>query len=271
MKKKLRFSASYKYIFLVVMCFVFAFPFIWMLIATTNSSTDIIKGKILPGTFSIENIKVLWSTVSVNRVFLNSVRNSVAGTLASIFICSMAGYGFQVFRDKAKDRLMAILLLSMMIPFAAVMIPLFIVFSQMGLIDTTLGIILPSVSTAFLIFFFRQATSSFPLEIIQAARIDGMGEFGIFFRIFFPVMSPAFAAAAIITFMGNWNNYLWPTIILRTQESQTMPMLLTFLASGYTINYGILMMAVAICSLPTIIVFVTQQRKFVSGIMGSVK
>jgi lactose/L-arabinose transport system permease protein len=166
---------------------------------------------------------------------------------------------------------MAILLLSMMVPFASVMVPLFRMFSQAKLLNTTLGIVLPSISTAFLIFFFRQNSASFPMEIVQAARVDGLGELGIYARVYVPVMAPTFAAAAIIVFMGGWNNYLWPLIILLKQESRTMPILLASLTAGYVTDYGILMLAIAICTVPTLFIFITQQRRFVEGVLGSVK
>ena len=211
------------YAFLIIVCVFSTFPFLWMISSATNKSVDIIKGKVLFGSYFIENLKNLFSTVNLGGAFLNSLRNTAAGTLASLLICSMAGYGFQIYRDKNKERLMSILLLSMMVPFASVMIPLFKMFSVMKLLDTTAGFILPSISTAFLIFFFRQSSMSFPYEIVQAARVDGMGEFGIYAQIYLPVMAPTLAAAAIVTFMNNWNNYLWPLIIMQRQESRTMP------------------------------------------------
>jgi lactose/L-arabinose transport system permease protein len=109
------------------------------------------------------------------------------------------------------------------------------------------------------------------MEIVQAARVDGVSEFGIYLRIYMPVMAPTLAAAAIVTFMNQWNQYLWPLIILQKQESRTMPLMLTGLTAGYTTDYGILMLAVTICTLPTLFIFVTQQRRFVAGILGSVK
>lgn len=126
-------------------------------------------------------------------------------------------------------------------------------------------------ATAFLIFFFRQSSESFPIETVQAARVDGLGEFGIFFRIYVPIMAPTFAAAAIVTFMNAWNNYLWPLIIMQSQDSQTMPLLITGLTAGYTTDYGILMLSVTITTLPTLILFFTQQKRFVEGVLGSVK
>ncbi|AEF81565.1 carbohydrate ABC transporter permease [Leadbettera azotonutricia] len=268
---KIRVSRVFMYAFLVVVCFLAAFPYFWMVSAATNKSVEIIKGRLLFGTYLIENIKTLVATVTLGQIFWNSLRNAIAGTLASLIICSMAGYGFQIYRDKYKDRLIGILLLSMMVPFASIMVPLFRMFSQAKLINSTMGIILPSLSTAFLIFFFRQSSASFPMEIVQAARVDGVGEFGIYLRIYLPVMAPTLAAAAIVTFMNQWNQYLWPLIILQKQESRTMPLMLTGLTAGYVTDYGILMLAVTICTLPTLFIFVTQQRRFVAGILGSVK
>jgi lactose/L-arabinose transport system permease protein len=109
------------------------------------------------------------------------------------------------------------------------------------------------------------------MEVVQAARVDGLGEFGIYARIFLPIMAPTFAAAAIVTFMNYWNSYLWPLIIMQSQESRTMPLLLAGITAGYTTDYGLLMLAVTICTLPTVILFFTQQKRFVAGVLGSVK
>ena len=166
---------------------------------------------------------------------------------------------------------MNILLLSMMIPFASIMVPLFKMFSQAHLLNTTLGFVLPSISTAFLIFFFRQNSQSFPIETIQAARVDGLGEFQIYLRIYMPIMSPTFAAAAIVTFMNAWNNYMWPLIVMQDNRMRTMPLLVTGLTAGYVTDYGLLMLSVSIMTLPTVILFFTQQKRFVEGITGSVK
>jgi lactose/L-arabinose transport system permease protein len=166
---------------------------------------------------------------------------------------------------------MSILLLSMMIPFAAVMVPLFRLTSALRLLNTTAGIVLPGLSTAFLIFFFRQCSQSFPMEIVQAARVDGIGEFGIYARVYFPIMAPTFATAGIVSFMTAWNNYLWPLIVLQRENSRTLPILIAQLTQGYVIDYGLLTLAITVTTIPTIIIFVTQQRRFVEGILGAVK
>jgi lactose/L-arabinose transport system permease protein len=151
------------------------------------------------------------------------------------------------------------------------MVPLFRLTSAFKLLDTTTGIIMPFLSTAFLIFFFRQCAMSFPMEIVNSARVDGASEFGIFIKIFVPVMAPTFAAAAIVTFMSAWNSFLWPLIILRKETSKTIFILISQLSSGYVTDYGIQLLAITISVIPTLLIFVTQQRRFVEGILGSVK
>lgn len=260
-----------EYAFIIIFCLFSVFPFYWMLVGATNQSADVVTGKITFGTYLFENIKTMIKTLNVGRAFWNSLRTTLIQTVLSIMVCSMAGYGFQIYRDKGKDRLMKILLLSMMIPFATTMVPLFKMFSKIHLLNTTLGFVLPSISTAFLIFFFRQNSMSFPIETIQAARVDGLSEFMIYCRVYLPIMKPTFAAAAIVTFMNGWNNYLWPLIVMQSQKMQTMPLLVTGLTSGYVTDYGLLMLCVTIMTLPTVLIFFTQQKRFVEGIIGSVK
>jgi len=269
--KKLTPSTLFVYIVLIIIGFISVFPFYFFVVAATNPSVEVVRGRLYFGNYLSNNLENLLKTIPIGMGFYNSVRNAVIGTLGSLFICSMAGYGFQIYRNKAKDRLMSVLLLSMMIPFAAIMIPLFRLTASLKLLNTTVGIIMPGLSTAFLIFFFRQCSQSFPVEIVQAARVDGVGEFGIFLRIFIPVMAPTYAAAAIVTFMAGWNNFLWPLIILQKETAKTLPILITQLSSGYVTDYGMQLLAITISVIPTLIIFVTQQRRFVEGILGSVK
>ncbi len=260
-----------EYAFLILMCLLSVFPFYWMLVSATNQSSDVIAGKVTFGTHLIDNIKIMIEHGGIGRAFWNSLRVSVLGTVLSLIVCSAAGYGFQIYRDKHKDTLMNILLLSMMIPFSSVMVPLFRMFSKAHMLNTTFSMILPSVSTAFLIFFFRQNSVSFPVEIIQAARVDGLSEFGIWARVYVPIMSPTFAAAAIVTFMNTWNSYMWPLIVMQSQDMRVMPLYVTSLTAGYVTDYGLLMLAVTIMTVPTVVLFFSQQRKFVEGVTGSVK
>jgi lactose/L-arabinose transport system permease protein len=186
-------------------------------------------------------------------------------------VSSIAGYGFEIYHSKGKDRLMAVLLLAMMIPFAATMIPLFRLFANIGLLNSTWAVIIPAIATPFLILLFRQASRNFPHEMLEAARLDGLNEISIFFRIYMPTMRSTYAAAAVITFMAAWNNFLWPKVILLKTEYQTMPMLISNLSAGYVTNYGVLMLAVLLASLPTMVIFLILQRSFAAGMTGAIK
>lgn len=225
----------------------------------------------LPGGYIAQNMKALLENQDLARALWNSFRNAVILTLLALLVCSIAGYGFEIYHDKGKDIVMTLLLTAMMIPFAAIMIPLFKMFSGLKMVNTMAAFMLPTVSTPFLIMLFRQSARSFPHDIIEAARIDGLSEVGIFFRMFFPTMRSTYAAAMTITFMNAWNNYLWPKVILQTDDSITMPMLVANLLGGYTVDYGMLMLGVLICTIPTAVVFFCLQKSFAEGITGAVK
>ena len=259
------------YIFLIIVSFFSVFPFYWMISAATNNTIDVARGRLLFGTEALTNYNNLLANTSLYRSLGNSFKYSIAQTILALFICSLAGYGFEIYHDKAKDKLFGVLLLSMMVPQIATMIPLFKMISKVHLVNTVWGFILPAVSTVFLIMMFRQNSRNFPVDILEAARIDGLTEFAIFFKMYMPVMKASYAAAAVITFMNAWNAYLWPKAILNTNEAQTMPMLIANISSGYTTDYGMLMMGVLFCSIPTMIVFFVLQKQFAEGITGAVK
>ena len=260
-----------QYAFLIIFSLFSIFPLIWMVIAATNKSIDVIRGKMIPGTYLIENYKALVAQSELWHAMGNSFKYALVVTVLSLIVCSLAGYGFEIYHDKFKDGLMSVILLAMMVPFVATMIPLFGMMAKFGLLNTVAGFVLPSISTPFLIMLFRQSARSFPHDIIEAARIDGLGEFQIFVRMFFPTMRSTYAAAMTITFMNAWNNYLWPKVIMNKPETQTMPMLVSNLTAGYVTDYGMLMLAVLFCTLPTVIIFFCLQKSFAEGITGAVK
>lgn len=265
------------YVFLTIAALVSVFPIIWMAISATNQSVDVTKGRLLPGSNAGENFANLIGTIDLIPALMNSAKISIATTLLSLLIASLAGYGFEIYKSKAKDVVFTILLLSMMIPFASLMVPLYRMFGSLSAtlpaigIDTLTAVVLPTVTTAFLIFFFRQSTKMFPKELVEAGRIDGLSEIGVFFRIYVPTMKTTYAAAAIITFMASWNNYLWPLVVLQSPEKMTIPLLISNLGSSYSPDYGVIMMAILIATFPTALVFFLMQKHFVAGMMGSVK
>ena len=259
------------YIVLGVFSFLSVFPLYYMFCGATNPSIDIIRGKLIPGTYLLENLQTLLDNQNLLLALWNSVKNSVIVTVLTLLVCSLAGYGFEIFHDKYKDRLMSVLLIAMMLPFVATIVPLFKMFSKMHLINSTAALILPTISTPFMIMLFRQSARSFPHDIIEASRLEGLSEIRIFFTMFIPVMRSTYGAAATVTFMNAWNSYLWPKIIFQSNESITMPMLVANLKGGYFVDYGMLMLGVLICTLPTAIIFLALQKSFANGITGAVK
>ena len=259
------------YIVLTIASLLSVFPLYYMISGATNKSIDIVRGRLIPGTYLMENFKSLTTNQNLGLAMFNSFRNAIIITILTLLICSIAGYGFEIYHDKGKDLLMSILLLAMMLPFVALMIPLFTMFSKMGLVNSWMALVLPSISTPVMIMLFRQASRSFPVDIIEASRLEGMSEISIFFRMYIPVMKSTYGAAMTVTFMNAWNNYLWPKVILQNNESITMPMLVANLKSGYSVDYGMLMLGVLICTLPTAVIFFCLQKSFSNGLTGAVK
>ncbi|MCT1458502.1 carbohydrate ABC transporter permease [Aestuariimicrobium sp. p3-SID1156] len=259
------------YLFLAIASLVSVFPLFFMVVSATNTSQEVLNSKLWPGGHLVENYRHLVQAQDLWAALWHSAANAVGTTLLSLLVCSIAGYGFEVYHSRGKDWLMGLILLAMMIPFAATMIPLFRMFAELDMINSMMAVILPAVATPFLIMLFRQSARSFPHEIIEAARIDGLSELRIFFTMFIPTMRATYAAAAVITFMAAWNNFLWPKVILVNNDYQTIPMLISNLTAGYVTDYGMLMLAVLIASLPTMVLFLLLQRAFTEGITGAVK
>lgn len=259
------------YIFLIIVSFISVFPLYWMISAATNKSVDVAQGKIIPGSYAMQNFQSLITQQDLWKSLGNSFFFAIVQTLLALFICSLAGFGFELYHDKKKDLLFSIILLAMMVPQVATMIPLFKMISGANLLNTVWGFILPAISTPFLIMMFRQNSRNFPIDVMEAARIDGLTEIQIFFKMYMPMMKSTYAAAAVITFMNAWNSYLWPKVVITDNSAQTMPMLIANLANGYTTDYGVLMMGVLFCSVPTMIVFFILQKQFAEGITGAVK
>lgn len=259
------------YALLSLAAFVSIFPFFWMVVGATNTSADIIKGKATPGGALWTNMVVFFTSVDMPRILFNSFFIAGVGTAATLIVSSLAGYGFEMFRSRFRERIFGGLLLMLSIPFAALMVPLFIMMANLKLINTYQAIILPTVASIFIVFYFRQATKAFPHELRDAARVDGLKEWQIFLYIYIPVMRSTYAAATIIVFMANWNNYLWPLIVLQTNDMKTLTLVVAGLTSAYTPDFGVVMVGAIFATLPTLVIFFLLQRRFVEGMLGAVK
>lgn len=267
----LKLRAPTVYAFLGLMALLSVFPFIWMVISATNVSRDVIKGKLTFGSALADNYEKFAALYDVGLVFWNSGKVAIIGSLLTLAVSSIAGYGFEVFRSPLRERIYQGLLLSMMVPFAALMIPLFTLMASFDMLDTHMAVILPTVASAYLIFYFRQSSKAFPPELREAARLDGLKEWQIFLFVYVPVMRSTYAAAFIIVFMAAWNGFLWPLIALQSPELKTITLVVSSLGSAYTPDFGVIMIATVLATLPTLVVFFAMQRQFVQGMLGSVK
>lgn len=281
--KKLR--CFMKYAVLVTISFFSVFPFVWMLISITNTSSDISSGKMSIGGALSDNLASLLSDGAIVNAFMNTAKIAIVGTILSLLVTSLAAYGFEMFTSKYKEKIYGWFLLSMMIPFAALMIPLYKMMIALlnGFMNVTgggdvmygnmihLAVILPGIVNVFMILFFRQSFKAFPRELIEAARIDGLGEFAIFFKIVLPAMKATYAAASIYIFTGFWNAYLWPVILIKNNAHRTLTLLISSYSSSYTPDFGLIMIAIVIATIPMIVLFFALQKQFVQGMLGSVK
>jgi len=259
------------YILLIVSSFLSIFPFIWIVIGTTNTSGAIIRGSMRLGSELTNNFNKLFNQFNMAPALWNSAKIAIMTVFLSLLICSMAGYGFQMFKSKGKEKLYGVFLITMMVPFASLMIPLFQLVSVLNIINSPWSVILVSSASVFIVFFFRQSFVNYPTEILQAARVDGASEVQIFIRVFIPSMKSTYSAAAIYIFMTSWNNYLWPLIVLQTKDQQTTTLLISSMSSGYVPDYGVIMMGIALTTLPVVFFFFVFQKQFVKGMLGSVK
>lgn len=259
------------YLFLTVAAFLSVFPFYWMAVGATNKSTDIVTGKMTLGGNLLVNFQNLLSQVDLLRIFGNSFIIAIVSTALTLAVSSLAGYGFEIFRSRIRERIFQLLLLLLSIPFAALMVPLFVMISKAQLTNSFTAVILPTIASIFIIFYFRQATKAFPSELRDAARVDGLKEWQIFLFVYLPTMRSTYAAATIIVFMNAWNNYLWPLIVLQTADNKTITLVISTLTAAYTPDYGVILLATVLATLPTLVIFFVLQRQFVQGMLGAVK
>lgn len=270
-KASAAFSLGVEYVYVSIVALFCVFPFAWMAIGATNTSKDISIGKMSPGSALLDNFSKLDSLVNLALVFRNTALVTLVGTFLTLLVASLAGYGFEMYRNKARERIYNVLLLTMMVPFAAIMIPLFRLFAGMGLLNSFIAVIMPGVASIFVIFYFRQSTKTFSKELIQASRVDGLNEIQAFFYIYIPSMKSTFSAAAIIVFMSYWNNFLWPLIVLQTNDKKLLTLSISSLSSSYTPDFGVIMLVIILATTPTLAIFFAMQRQFVEGMLGSVK
>lgn len=259
------------YAVLIVAAFISLFPFYFMFVSATNTNADILSAapKLFFGSNLMENLHNLNKRLDLGRILLNSCILTFSYTLLSIIIHSMSGYALAKFNFKGKGLMFGIIMVTMMIPGQVMYVPLFTLMNKIGWANTYQAVILPGLAGAFGLFLMRQNMLGFPTSLIEAARIDGCGEFKIFSRIVMPTMKPALGALAIYMFMSMWNNFMWPLIILGTKSMYNFPVALSMLDGvAWRKDYGVIMLATVFAVLPILIIFLIFQKQFIAGVMG---
>lgn len=244
-------------------------PLVWMLSASLMPLSEVIKVPpvwFAPDKYSLANYIEVWGRIGFARFFSNSVFVAVTITLAQLLTSSMAGFAFARYEFPGRTVIFILILSTMMIPFQVIMIPLFIMMARLGMVNTYWGMIVPAIVTPFGIFMMRQFMLSVPKALLEAARIDGASEPYIFSRIMLPLCKPAIAALAIFAFLGSWDNFLWPLIIINSKELWTLPIAMSRFTEQYISQTHLQMAGASIMFLPVLIVFLLMQRNFIEGI-----
>lgn len=255
---------------LAIAILVSLFPFYMMFVSSSLSTGEILKipPTLTPGSQLLENLANLKEKINIGRVMMNSIFVSVLYTVLTLLINSMAGYALAKFDFKGKNIMFALIMGTMMIPAQVLYIPQFTMMTAIGWANKFRAVIVPALANAFGIFLMRQNMLSFPTSLIESARIDGYGEFSIFFKIVLPNMKPALGALGIYNFMTQWGNFMWPLIILSTKDMYTFPVALASLDGLMYKDYGMMMLGAAISTIPVLIMFLAFQKQFISGLMG---
>ncbi len=257
-------SRSAAYVVLIAGLTFTLLPFIYVVLASFKTNAELMR---VPPTFipekpTLDNYLTVLTDpdISLTRIFYNSGIVAIARTFLTLLISSFAGYIFARYRFTGKNLFFGMILAQLMIPFQVVMIPIYLLTVKMGLIDTLWALVIPMLIDAYGIFVAKQFVESLPGEVMEAARIDGAGEFGIYWRIVLPQLGPALASLGIVTFMNSWNDYLWPLIVITSPEKRTIPLLLVWYSTQHGANQGRVLAASIITLIPIFIVYFLAQR-----------
>jgi multiple sugar transport system permease protein len=261
---------SLVYLTLILGTVVTLLPFVWAILTSFKSSSEIIRvpPTFLPQHWTLQSYQTIFNDprVPLARFFSNSLFVAIMHVGITLFTSSLAGFIFAKYKFWGKDIIFAYILAQMMIPFQIVMIPSYLILVKLHLVNSLWGLIIPSMVDAFGIFLMRQFIESIPNELMDAARIDGAGEFTIYWRIILPQLGAPLAALGIFSFMAVWNDYLWPLIVITTHERRTLPLLLSWYNNAHGTRYDLTMAASVLVLLPILLVYILFQRWIVRGV-----
>jgi len=265
---------SLLYAALTFVGFLTLVPLVWLVACSIKGGEDFFRYTFFPplGRFSMVNFRELFRQMPFLRLMMNSLFVSGMTVMVQLFFSSLGGFALAKYEFRAKKLIMIVMLATMMIPAQVMLAPLYELICRMKLADTYLGLIVPGAVSVFGMFLFRQSMMQLPDELLQAGRIDGCSEFGLYWRIAIPISRPMIGAFCLIAFMGTWNSFLWPQIILHSKLHFTLPIALNQLVGLQRQDYGVLMAGTLLSILPVAILFLILQKEFLSGLTaGAVK
>jgi len=253
---------------LVVGAILMLIPIVWAVLSSFKSRTELASRppSVLPERFGIDNYTGALSSFSFGQYFLNSVIVTVAATVLTLAINSMAAYALAKYNFRGRDFLFLLTLATIMIPLQVILLPVYQVVSSLGLVNSLWGMIIPPAATPTGVFLLRQYMLTLPDDTLEAARIDGAGEFQIFWRIVLPLCRPALAVVAIFSVIWRWNDFLWPLIIAQDESVYTLPVALARFSSQQVVPFNLVLAMSVLSMLPVIILFLLMQRQIVAGI-----
>ena len=265
--RKRRAARWFLYLILLIGGLGMIFPFVWMVASSLKSAQDIYSLSLVPPSPTFGNYRTVLQETSYVRWFVNSLGIAAVTTASVAFFDSLAGYTLAKFRFPGGFVIFVLILSTLMVPTEMLVIPWFVMSIEFGWTDSYWGIMFPGVISAFGVFLMRQFFSGVPNDLIDAARIDGFTEFQIFWKIAVPLVKPALAALCIFTFLGNWNAYIWPLIVVRSEEMRTLPVGIAFFSSESGSAFHLIMAAAALATIPVLIVFILFQKQIIKGIV----
>jgi len=267
-------NKSFGLLLKLALVFIFFFPILWIVFSSLKTQSELFTFplSILPDHPTFDNYRAAFNSGDFLRYFYNSTFVTVISTIITIFINIMAGYALSKFIFKGRDLIFFIMIATLMIPLQVILVPIFILEKNLGLLNSLWGIIIPPAATPTGIFLARQYMMTIPNSLIEAARIDGGGEWFIFHRIIVPLAKPIIATIAIFSFMWRWNDFLWPFIVISQQKKYTLQLALANFVGQYDVDWSKLLSMTVISIIPLIIVFLLFQKYFINGMTsGGVK
>jgi len=244
-------------------------PFIWMILGSFKGEGELrqVPPTWWPQNGTLDNYRTLFSKESFPHYFFNSTVVAICVTTGNVIFCSMVGYALAKLDFHGKKLVFGLVMGTLLLPGMVTFVPLFVLVANLGLVDSYPGLILPFLVTPFGVFLMRQFIMQLPDDLLDAGRIDGAGELRIFRQIILPLCGPGLATLGILTFLGSWNNFLWPLVVAQTQDHYTLPVALALFSTGQNVtNYGLLLAGATVVVAPIVIVFLILQRRFIEGI-----